>query len=165
MIEAIASSKEELKRADHLIYVSLKYTRTVDVIKSIIDRLLNAHAFMVDASIQWAQREKIIAEDAEVPKSPVMKAERLGELFKDNETIVNFLDFYLFLRKVARAGYTAHREYRRHVTMSAMVDGKQIDITIDVIHGYYERSKEFQVFLEEKLSDEEKAQAHEWYVR
>ena len=34
-------AKSELKRADHLIFVSLKYTRTVDVIRSIIERLIN----------------------------------------------------------------------------------------------------------------------------
>jgi hypothetical protein len=43
MKESLSEAFEELKRADHLIYVSLKYTRTVDVIKSIIERLINAY--------------------------------------------------------------------------------------------------------------------------
>ena len=38
MSEYLVDSKQEINRADHLIYVSLKYTRTVDVIKSIIER-------------------------------------------------------------------------------------------------------------------------------
>ena len=33
---------EELKRADHMIYVTLKYTRTADVIHNILKRLINA---------------------------------------------------------------------------------------------------------------------------
>ena len=40
--ESIDKAKEELKRVDHLFFVSLKYTKTVDVIKSLIDRLINA---------------------------------------------------------------------------------------------------------------------------
>ncbi len=40
MIEDLEDSAlQELKRADHLIYVTLKYTRTVDVIKNTIKRL------------------------------------------------------------------------------------------------------------------------------
>ena len=39
---------EELKRVDHLVYVSLKYTRTVDVIRSIIDRLIIKNLFAGD---------------------------------------------------------------------------------------------------------------------
>jgi hypothetical protein len=42
MIEALDESKEELKRVDHLIYVSLKYTRTVDVLRNVVARLLAA---------------------------------------------------------------------------------------------------------------------------
>ncbi len=37
--EFLETAQDELKRADHLMFVSLKYTRTVDVIKSIITRL------------------------------------------------------------------------------------------------------------------------------
>ncbi len=42
MLESLDLAKEEIKRADHLMYVSLKYTRTVDILKSIIERLINA---------------------------------------------------------------------------------------------------------------------------
>ena len=40
MQESLERAQSELKRADHLTYVSLKYTRTVDVLKSIISRLI-----------------------------------------------------------------------------------------------------------------------------
>ena len=36
MDDLVEGAKEELKRADHSIYITLKYTRTVDVIKNII---------------------------------------------------------------------------------------------------------------------------------
>ena len=35
------NAKQELKRADHLLYVTLKYTRTVDVIKNTIKISVN----------------------------------------------------------------------------------------------------------------------------
>ena len=43
MNEEFEQAKGELRRADHLMYVSLKYTRTVDVIKSLIMRMLNTY--------------------------------------------------------------------------------------------------------------------------
>ena len=41
MIESLENAKEELKRIDHLIYVTLKYTRTVDVLLSVVERMVN----------------------------------------------------------------------------------------------------------------------------
>lgn len=146
-------ANEELKRADHLIYVSLKYTRTVDVIKNIIERLLNAQGYLVDATVHWALSEKLIS--GSIPTSPVMKSEFLKKHLSSFPEIISFLDFYLFLRKVSRAEYTSHREYRRHVTMSAIVEGKQVDITIDVMHEYYEKIKIYVDFLKKTMMKEE----------
>ena len=55
MRESLDNAKEELKRADHLIFVSLKYTRTVDVIKSIVERLLNAFNLGIEALLIHAK--------------------------------------------------------------------------------------------------------------
>ena len=48
----IPEAKEELKRADHLLYVTLKYTRTADVIKNTIHRLLNAIDYAIIFSLE-----------------------------------------------------------------------------------------------------------------
>ena len=45
MKEALDNAKEELKRVDHLFYVSLKYTRTADMMRHLIERLINAFSF------------------------------------------------------------------------------------------------------------------------
>ncbi len=36
MTDYLDNAKNEMKRVDHLLFVSLKYTRTVDVIKSVM---------------------------------------------------------------------------------------------------------------------------------
>ena len=58
----LEEAREELKRADHLIYVSLKYTRTVDVIKSVIDRLISCLDFVIDKLLDHAIDKKLISE-------------------------------------------------------------------------------------------------------
>ena len=40
----LEDAKDELKRADHLVFISLKYTRTCDIIRNTIERIINAIA-------------------------------------------------------------------------------------------------------------------------
>ena len=54
MKESLQDAKEELKRIDHLIYVTLKYTRTVDVFLSIIERMINSYEFIIDVLLKIA---------------------------------------------------------------------------------------------------------------
>jgi len=57
-MEYLDEAIEELKRVDHLVYVSLKYTRTVDVIKSTVGRLINAFDFAVQQLLEHAKEKK-----------------------------------------------------------------------------------------------------------
>jgi len=153
MQESLRKCNEEMKRADHLIYVSLKYTRTVDVIKHIIERMCNACDYLVECLFRYISSRGI---DVKVSEKPIIRLKFLKEFFKDDEKIVEFCDFYIFLRKIKRSEYEASKEFRRHVTMSVFIDGKKEDITIDKIYEFYDKLKEFFQYIKEKvgLSDE-----------
>ena len=51
------NADDELKRADHMIYVTLKYTRTADVIQNIIKRLTNAYEFSILETLNKLNKE------------------------------------------------------------------------------------------------------------
>lgn len=139
--ESIQNALQELKRADHSIAVSLKYTRTVDVIKSIIERLINTISFALDALLRHAKEQKKLAE---LPTLPRIKVEQVKKLYADDRTIIDFCDFFLLLRRVDKAKFGRAQEYRRHVTMTAHLDeAESVEITIDIISDYFERTKEF----------------------
>ena len=138
--EAIDKAKEELKRVDHLFYVSLKYTKTVDVIKSLIERLINAFEFTIDSLLLYMQKKKKIKE---IPTNPITKSIEAKNLFKDDEQFSEDTDLYILLRRLNRASYTSAREFRKHVTMTAEVDDKLIDVNIDVLDEYFSRTKDF----------------------
>ena len=72
MREALFYASEELKRAEHLLYVSLKYTRTSDVMKSLIDRLIACFDFLIDGVVYKKEDEGILTN---VPKSTFAKVE------------------------------------------------------------------------------------------
>ena len=147
--EALQLAQQELKRADHSIAVSLKYTRTVDVIKSIIERLINTIAFGIDALLAQAKMQKKIPE---LPTLPRVKIETVSRVFAEDKTVKDFVQFYLLLRRIDKAKFTRAQEYRRHVTMTAQLDDDtNIEITIDIITDYFDRTKEFLIYVHKVL--------------
>ena len=58
MKKSVDKCYEEMKRAEHLIYVSLKYTRTVDIMKHIIDRMINASDCIIETLFKYAKKKR-----------------------------------------------------------------------------------------------------------
>lgn len=143
--EALENAKEELKRADHLLYVSLKYTRTVDVIKSIIERLINTFNYTFDALLIAAKEKGTF--QGKIHELPRPKAEQVTRVYSD-DLFKNYLDFYLLLRKIDKANFDRSLEFRRHVTMTAHLSDEKAEVTIDIINDYFDQTKEFLNFVE-----------------
>lgn len=151
-MDYLSDAVDELKRVDHLIYVSLKYTRTVDVIRSIIDRLINACDLIVDQILEFAKDQKKISE---IPKLPGPKCDVVKNAFKDDETLMEFINFYLFLRKIMRTEYTRNTEYRRHVFMGITLEGTDYKINIDMMEEYYDRARNYLNYVRNLVKGEE----------
>jgi hypothetical protein len=139
MDEVLEEARQEIKRADHLIYVSLKYTRTVDVIKNVIERLVNAMTFTIDDLLKYALEKKMIHH---IPTAPGLKCDLVREVFDDRK-IHDYIEFYLLMRRVKRAEFRREEEFRRHVAMIFAIDGRDAIIDIDVIYEYFEITKDF----------------------
>ncbi len=150
MKESLDQAKEELKRVDHLIYVSLKYTRTVDVLLSVVERMINAYGFAIDALLKKAEEVKKIEE---IPSRDLLKGEEVKKLYPEEVVHENINTFLLF-RKLRQADYKKSDEYRRHVAMTSEVDGKTIVINIDSISEYYKKIQNFIKFVEELIYEE-----------
>jgi len=146
--------QEEMKRIEHLIYVSLKYTRTVDVIKSIIDRFITVFDLCFLGMLE--EHEENIP-SREIPKSPGLRACLIQEKFKNEPEFLEFIELYHHLRELKRAEFKRSREYRRHVTMTAFLQSGPAEITIDTIMEYYKRIKIFTYVVKNMLEREEDA--------
>ena len=135
--DLVEGAKEELKRADHSIYVTLKYTRTVDIIKNIIKRLINAHDIVLLELLQHLHGKKKIKEVPGVPKKrATVVASSLPDLKKD-------IDFYFLLREIDVADFTKREEYRKNVALVTTVRGKQLVVDIETVKKYFDRTVEF----------------------
>lgn len=151
--ESLRDAREELKRADHLFHVTLKYTRTVDVLKSVIERLINAFNFSMDALILHAQLK---GKTDTLPKIPLVKADLIKKIYKDEKNICDFQNFFVLLRKIDKAQFGKDKEYRRHVTMTAKIEDGEAEITIDIIGDYFRKTKEFASCVEDHVLENKK---------
>jgi hypothetical protein len=148
MKDAMENAKEELKRIDHLIYVTLKYTRTVDVFLSVIERMINSYEFIVDALIKLALHEGKLKKE---PDSPLTKAQEILRIY-DSKKIKDNIEKYLVLRKLRRANYEKSNEFRRHVTMAAIVEGRVVEVNIDNITEDFHELKEFIEYVDKRIN-------------
>jgi len=139
------AANEEIKRADHLIFVSLKYTRTCDVLKHTIDRLINTIDFTLTALLEHMQEQKKI--DV-IPTAPIPKANLAKQLFPKDEFIPEFAELFMKLRKISKADFSRACEFRRHVTMTTVVEEETVKIDIDNITDYFKRTKDFYAHVE-----------------
>jgi hypothetical protein len=134
MRDAIENAVEELKRVDHSIFVSLKYTRTVDILINILIRMVDCYEFLILALLKYAYEHKTIGE---IPTTPKERAVLIKQVYKEQEVHDN-IDLYLLLKAMLKSTYTRENEYRRHVAMRAIVAGREEIININIISQYYE---------------------------
>ncbi len=141
MIEYLEEAREELKRVDHLIYVSLKYTRTVDVLLNAISRMIDAYDLTFQAIIQNSiDKEEL----KNMPATPIERGNAVRDLYPDDQQINDNVELCFLLRKIHRSPNPEKtQEYRRHVQLSTFVDGREEIVNIDIITQYYHFQQEF----------------------
>lgn len=132
------NATKEMVRADHLIYVSLKYSRTVDVIKSVISRLIEAFEFAMKAVLKTELSEDELKEALHGPKTMADWLLKLHPEFKPE------VEFYQFMRKLNKAPVKKRlNEFRRHVTLVTEVEGEEVNVKIETVEEYNKKVKDF----------------------
>ena len=137
MIQDADSAKGQVLRADHLFHVTLKYTRTADVIKNTIKRLVSSLEYAITEILE---KKKI----KDIPVIALMKADLLKRKFPKNKTIKELVNFYLHIKKVDKGQYAVQAEYRKNVAI--IVNDEKIDIP--KLREFLDKTKEFVDFAE-----------------
>ena len=148
MREKLEEAFEELKRVDHLIYVSLKYTRTTDVLKNVIDRMITTVECMMNAVGEHA---KSTGKTRTLAIQPMMKCKELKRLYPDDKILNEFFDFYILLKTLSKAEYNSINEYRRHVTLIAQLDEGEYHVHIDKLTEFYKKLKNYFDYIKSLL--------------
>ena len=141
--------KSEIRRIDHLLYVTLKYTRTVDIIKSIVDRMIS---LMDHGFIGLLNETKKRRKEFTIPPQPRKRCELLRELYPEDKKLLKFVDTYLFLRDISQTKYERIGDFRKHVAMIIeLKPGEVQHINIEQLHEFYQAMKDFLEYLTGKL--------------
>ena len=134
------NAQDELRRIDHLLFVTLKYTRTVDIIKSIVEKFVLAINYQTDDIFEHLLENKKIKE---IPKVPLVRVRKLEEIYPKDKTIKDIVDYYVMLKKILNAEHRKREEYRKNVTLVT----QDTEINIEKLKNYSKVTTEYVNYL------------------
>ncbi len=131
---------KEKTSADHLLYVSMKYTKTCDVILNLLARWKSMMDISFDALIQKAFDDGIIKQ---MPESPKQKIEFLKTYFKKQKAVQEAIPLYIFFKRVPDTTKTRGGEFRKNVNLKIVEQNGTTDINMDKLKEYAEVLERF----------------------
>ncbi len=135
------SAVDQLKRADHLLHITLKYSKTGDVMKSIIKRLLGAMDSGLDEALEFAKKKKLVKN---IPKDFKEKIIMIQAVFPQAKNVREYVILHNNLKSLNKASYFVKEEYRKNITL--VTDAG--DIKTERLVDFYEKAKEMVTDLE-----------------
>jgi hypothetical protein len=131
---------QEKISADHLLYVSLKYTKTCDVIINLILRWRKMIETSINEILKHAKKKKKISS---VSLNPVGKIEQVKKLFKKDEDFLEVIELYDMFKKIEELRKERIGEFRKNVTLKVFYQGKEININLEQLKKYAEKLEKF----------------------
>ena len=131
---------QEKISADHLLYVSLKYTKTCDVILNLIERWRSMIELCIEAMLLKAKKKGMLKK---VPSAPKIRVEAMKEVFKKEEIVMKTIETYEFFKRVDSAEKVRESEFRKNVTLKIMDRGNFVDINLLKLKEYSELLEKF----------------------
>jgi hypothetical protein len=131
--------KEKIS-ADHLLYVSLKYTKTCDVIMNLLLRWKNMIETVMDEILKHAKKKKKISS---ISANPVGRVEQIRKLFKNDEDFLKVIDMYEMFKKVKELRIERIGEFRKNVNLRIFFRGKEINVNLEQLKTYASMLEKF----------------------
>ena len=142
MIDSII--KEKIS-ADHLLYVSLKYTKTCDVIINLLLRWKIMIDMAVDHLVENLKKKK---KWKPVPDAPRARVVQLKRIYAETPEIVDALELYEFFRDIEKLEKTRENEFRKGVNLKVLnYKGEQINVNLDKLKEYSDILERFITYL------------------
>lgn len=137
MLERII--KEKIS-ADHLLYVSMKYTKTCDVMINIIKRWKIMMDYAFDGLLEKAKKKRLIKI---IPIAPKLKIDLIKEKFAKNPEVINALNEYELFKLIDVLPKVKENEFRKGVCLRVTYKGIEVSINLDKLKEYSEILERF----------------------
>lgn len=133
--------KEKIS-ADHLLYVSLKYTKTCDVIINLLYRWRSMIDMGMDLLVEKSKKQK---KWKPIPDAPRAKLIQIKQLYTNNKEVADALLLYELFRDIEQLEKVRENEFRKGVNLRVIYRGQTININLDKL-------KEYSIILEKFIS-------------
>jgi len=140
--------KEKIS-ADHLLYVSLKYTKTSEVILNLILRWTIMIDYAFENMLKHAKKKKIIKT---IPASPKPRLDLIREAFSKEKIIIDTLDLYEMFRRIDTLKKESEGEFRKNVALKVSYRGEVVKINLEQLKEYSLILEKFINYLKQFLS-------------
>lgn len=135
--------KEKIS-ADHLLYVSLKYTKTCDVIINLLLRWKVMIDMAMDRLVEKAKKDK---KWKPIPDAPRAKLIQLKRIYESVPQIKETLDLYDLFRDIEKLDKIRENEFRKGVNLKVTHKDQTININLDKLKEYSDTLERFISYL------------------
>lgn len=135
--------EKEWNAAQHLLFVSLKYTKTGDVMLNLIQRWQHMVEAANEELLAKAKKKKKIKA---IPATPVEKIDILLSLFKKEQIVMDTLRLYVFFRRINSLELVKEHEFRKNVTLR-VIDREEIVIDMEKLREWALLLENFKKFV------------------
>lgn len=126
--------KEKIS-ADHLLYVSLKYTKTCDVMINLILRWRRMIQISIDEILKQAKKKKKIST---IATNPIGQIDSMKKLFNKDKKMLEVISMYEMFRKIEELRKEKIGEFRKNVNLKIQYQGKEINVNLEKLKEYAE---------------------------
>ena len=145
----IAEIIKEKTSADHLLYVSLKYTKTCDVILNLLARWKSLIEISFDSIIIT------YVDEGKIPSTPISPKERIEfirKYFKKYPAIQEIVPTYIFFKRVPDLEKSREGEFRKNVNLKVKLPNDIVHINLLKLDEYSEKVDNFIKEIKEILN-------------
>ncbi len=144
MSETLEKIIKEKISADHLLYVSMKYTKTGDVIINLIKRWKIMMDYAFDALLEKSKKKKLIKK---IPEAPRLKTDLVRTIFKKNHEVIAALNEYELFKLIDVLQKTKENEFRKGVCLLVIYKKEEVRINLEKLKEYSEILERFINFV------------------
>ncbi len=135
--------KEKIS-ADHLLYVSLKYTKTCDVIINLLLRWKIMIELAMELLIDRAKKAKKWKSVADAPKAQLIQ---LKKMYEGEPVVFKALELYELFRDIEKLEKVRESEFRKGVNLKVTYKGQNININLEALKEYAQILERFISYL------------------
>ncbi len=124
--------KEKIS-ADHLWYVSLKYTKTCDVIINLLLRWKRMIEISMDLLVERSKKQK---KWKPVPEAPRAKLVQLKKIYANVPEVAQTFELYEFFRDIEKLDKVRESEFRKGVNLKVSYRNDFVNVNLDKLAEY-----------------------------